>query len=194
MSCDTIKSVFTGESVSELFQGDNQHFSLKPGVTTIAERFKESGYRTGAVISGAPLRRTYGLDRGFDHYDDQGLGIQGDNAITPSSRPAEVTTARALEWLGKQPRDARLFLWVHYYDPHEPYLPPSPYFDRYPGRPYAGEVAYVDAQREYAYGPATGLPASKVGSFTQPLYDEAKTKGWTVISIRNDWKRVFAFE
>jgi tetratricopeptide (TPR) repeat protein len=115
-------------------------------VTTIAERFKESGYRTGAVISGAPLRRTYGLDRGFDHYDDQGLGIQGDNAITPSSRPAEVTTARALEWLGKQPRDARLFLWVHYYDPHEPYLPPSPFLDRYAGRPYAGEVAYVDAQ------------------------------------------------
>jgi hypothetical protein len=61
-------------------------------VTTLAERFKESGYRTGAVISGAPLRRTYGLDRGFDHYDDQGLGIEGDNAITPSSRPAEVTT------------------------------------------------------------------------------------------------------
>jgi hypothetical protein len=55
-------------------------------------------------------------------------------------------------------------------------------------------VLHDDAQREYAYGPATGLPASKVGSFTQPLYDEAKTKGWTVISIRNDWKRVFAFE
>jgi len=55
-------------------------------------------------------------------------------------------------------------------------------------------VLHDDAQREYAYGPATGLPASHVGTFTQPLYDEAKTKGWTVISIKKDWKRVFAFE
>jgi hypothetical protein len=55
-------------------------------------------------------------------------------------------------------------------------------------------VLHDDAQREYAYGPATGLPATKVGTFTQALYDEAKRKGWTVISIKNDWKRVFSFE
>jgi phosphoglycolate phosphatase-like HAD superfamily hydrolase len=55
-------------------------------------------------------------------------------------------------------------------------------------------VLHDDAQREFAYGPAAGLPASRVGAFTQALYDEAKAKGWTVISIRNDWKRVFAFE
>jgi hypothetical protein len=55
-------------------------------------------------------------------------------------------------------------------------------------------VLHDDAQREYAYGPATGLPASRVGSFTQQLYDEAKAKGWIVISIKNDWKRVFTFE
>jgi phosphoglycolate phosphatase-like HAD superfamily hydrolase len=55
-------------------------------------------------------------------------------------------------------------------------------------------VLHDDAQREYAYGPAAGLPASKVGTFTQPLYDQAKAKGWTVISMKNDWKRVFAFE
>jgi hypothetical protein len=55
-------------------------------------------------------------------------------------------------------------------------------------------VLHDDAQREYAYGPAAGLPASKIGTFTQPLYDEAKKRGWTVISIKNDWKRVFGFE
>lgn len=55
-------------------------------------------------------------------------------------------------------------------------------------------VLHDDAQREYAYGPAAGLPASHIGTFTQPVYDEAKKKGWTVISIKNDWKRVFAFE
>ena len=62
------------------------------------------------------------------------------------------------------------------------------------GSPLMMLVLHDDAQREYAYGPAQGLPATKVGTFTQALYDEAKSKGWTVISIKNDWKRVFAFE
>ncbi|MGB8885867.1 MAG: HAD family hydrolase [Candidatus Korobacteraceae bacterium] len=55
-------------------------------------------------------------------------------------------------------------------------------------------VLHDDAQREYAYGPAQGLPETKIGTFTQALYDEAKSKGWTVISMKNDWKRIFAFE
>src|SRR5262249_7480964 len=55
-------------------------------------------------------------------------------------------------------------------------------------------VLHDDAQREFAYGPAQGLPDSKVGTFTQVLYDEAKSKGWTVVSMRNDWNRIFAFD
>ena len=55
-------------------------------------------------------------------------------------------------------------------------------------------VLHDDAQREYAYGPAQGLPDTKVGTFTQALYDEAKRDRWTVISIKSDWKRIFAFE
>jgi phosphoglycolate phosphatase-like HAD superfamily hydrolase len=55
-------------------------------------------------------------------------------------------------------------------------------------------VLHDDAQREYAYGPAQGLPDTKVGTFTQALYDEAKKDGWTVISMKNDWKQIFAFE
>ncbi len=55
-------------------------------------------------------------------------------------------------------------------------------------------VLHDDATREYAYGPAQGLPDSKVGTFTQALYDEARKNGWTVISMKNDWKRIFAFE
>jgi len=51
-----------------------------------------------------------------------------------------------------------------------------------------------DATREYAYGPAQGLPDTMVGTFTQALYDEAKKQGWTVISMKNDWKLLFAFE
>jgi phosphoglycolate phosphatase-like HAD superfamily hydrolase len=55
-------------------------------------------------------------------------------------------------------------------------------------------VLHDDAQREYAYGPAQGLPDTKVGTFTQALYDGAKKEGWTVISMKSDWKRIFAFE
>jgi len=55
-------------------------------------------------------------------------------------------------------------------------------------------VLHDDAAREYAYGPAQGLPDTKVGTFTPALYDEAKSKGWTVISMKNDWRRIFAFE
>ncbi|HXJ34104.1 MAG TPA: HAD family hydrolase [Candidatus Eisenbacteria bacterium] len=55
-------------------------------------------------------------------------------------------------------------------------------------------VLHDDAAREYAYGPARGLPATKVGTFTPALDDEAKKQGWVVISMKNDWKRIFAFE
>jgi phosphoglycolate phosphatase-like HAD superfamily hydrolase len=55
-------------------------------------------------------------------------------------------------------------------------------------------VLHDDAAREYAYGPAQGLPDTKVGTFTPALYDEAKKNGWSVISMKNDWKRIFAFE
>ena len=55
-------------------------------------------------------------------------------------------------------------------------------------------VLHDDAQREYAYGPAEGLPDTRVGTFTQALHNEAKKDGWTVISMKNDWKRIFAFE
>jgi phosphoserine phosphatase len=55
-------------------------------------------------------------------------------------------------------------------------------------------VFHDDGGREYAYGPATGLPDTKFGTFPQSLYDDAKAKGWLVVSMKEDWKRLFAFE
>ncbi|MGE3874370.1 MAG: hypothetical protein AB7F74_15585 [Parvibaculaceae bacterium] len=55
-------------------------------------------------------------------------------------------------------------------------------------------VQHDDDAQEYAYGPARGLPATKIGAFTQALFDEAKKNSWTVISMKNDWKRIFALE
>ena len=55
-------------------------------------------------------------------------------------------------------------------------------------------VLHDDGKREYAYGPAQGLPETKVGRFPPELYDEATKDGWIVVSMKNDWKRIFAFE
>ena len=55
-------------------------------------------------------------------------------------------------------------------------------------------LLHDDAKREYAYGPAKGLPDAKVGNFPQSLYDEATKQGWIVISMKDDWKKIFAFE
>ncbi|MGC2717367.1 MAG: haloacid dehalogenase-like hydrolase, partial [Pseudolabrys sp.] len=55
-------------------------------------------------------------------------------------------------------------------------------------------VLHDDGVREYSYGPAEDLPDTKVGTFTQDLYDEANKDGWVVISMKNDWKRIFAFD
>lgn len=63
-----------------------------------------------------------------------------------------------------------------------------------PGARLGMIVLHDDAKREYAYGPAQGLPDSKIGTFSQALYDQATKDGWIVVSMKNDWKRIFAFE
>jgi arylsulfatase A-like enzyme len=125
---------------------DNSHFRLKDNIRTMAQLFKDSGFKTIAVISGAPLKRNYGLDRGFDVYDDEGLGtegVEGDDGMFPSSRDARKSAERALESAGKTQK-GNVFIWLHLYDPHYPYTPPGEFLKKYPQDPYAGEVAYVD--------------------------------------------------
>lgn len=55
-------------------------------------------------------------------------------------------------------------------------------------------MVHDDPVREYAYGPAQGLPDTQVGTLSQAMYDMAKRQGWTIISIKNDWRRVFPFD
>ena len=59
------------------------------------------------------------------------------------------------------------------------------------GSRFMGLVYHTDPAREYAYGPAGGLPDSKVGTFSQALMDEAKGKGWIIADMKNDWKTIF---
>ena len=141
-------SILTG--LSPLGHGfrNNSGFVLASSIKTAAEDFKQAGYRTGAVISGFPLDRRFGFDRGFDAYDDH-LPRGNDPRRTPYvERPANATTDAALRWLAsadaRQP--ARWFLWVHYYDPHAPYEPLGDLATRFAGSPYDGEVAFVDRE------------------------------------------------
>lgn len=109
---------------------------LADGVALAPERLRALGYATAAFVSGYPLEKQTGLARGFDRYDDDfGGGVE---------RRAAETVARALDYLAGAP-SGPLFLWVHLYDPHEPYDPPEPYRSRYPDDPYLGEVASMDA-------------------------------------------------
>jgi Tfp pilus assembly protein PilF len=137
---------------------DNFHYRLKQGVETVASACLKKGYKTLAVVSGAPLRRMYGLDKGFQQYDDSGLGKEGDFSFTPSRRPAGEATSRAISMLGKVKGQAPILLWVHYYDLHAPCKAPAPFSSRYPNDAYAAAAAYVDTEigRLLAGLPKTG--------------------------------------
>jgi choline-sulfatase len=127
---------------------NNSGFVFAPSIRTAAEDFKQAGYRTGAVVSGFPLDRRFGFDRGFETYDDH-LPRGNDPRRTPYvERPADATTDAALRWLTatEAAPATQWFLWVHYYDPHAPYEPPRDLADRFAASPYDGEIAFVDRE------------------------------------------------
>jgi choline-sulfatase len=114
---------------------------------TLAGLLRERGYATAAFVSAFVLDRRYGLDRGFEVYDD---AIEPTTAAAAfgsrDSRSARAVTDAALGWLEERDPDRPFLLWVHYYDPHDPYQPPPPFDERFRDRPYDGEIAYVDSQ------------------------------------------------
>jgi len=124
---------------------DNGTFVLSAKVETVAERLAAHGYDTAAVVSAIVLARRHGLNQGFRIYDDDlGAGYAAGTEV--SERQAEATTAAALAAAGKL--KPPFFLWVHYYDPHEEYRPPTRFADSVtgPSRLYDGEIAYMDEQ------------------------------------------------
>ena len=144
-------SILTGRTPLGHGFRNNSGFVLAPAVSTAAEDFRQAGYRTAAFVSGFPLDRRFGFDRGFDTYDDH-LPRGNDLRRTPYvERTADATTGAVLRWLQPsshppgQPRP--WFLWVHYYDPHAPYEPPAADLaERFRATPYDGEVAFVDRE------------------------------------------------
>ena len=137
MTLPSHTSMLTGLYPSEHGIRENSRF-LDDDRTLLAERLQDAGYATAAFVSGYPLKRRFGLARGFEHYDD-------DMGKGNAERAAGPTTQRALEYLEATARGP-VFVWVHYFDPHDPYVPPEPYRSRYPSSPYLGEIAYMDQE------------------------------------------------
>ena len=122
---------------------NNGTHKLGADVLSIAERLKEEGFSTGAVISSFVLDSRFGLDSGFDTYDDDLSGGTGQGNFGFAETIAEDTTRRALEWLERRGTE-RWFLWIHYFDPHSDYSAPEPFGSRFARSPYDGEIAYTD--------------------------------------------------
>ena len=135
-------SILTGTYPFQHGVRDHSGYRLKAGLPTIATMLKAQGFATGAFVGAVPLERRFGLDGGFDEYDDR-FGRTGNNSdFTLAERPAGEVVETALKWIHQQP--GRWFAWVHVFDPHAPYAPPPPFDSEYSGRLYYGEVAYVD--------------------------------------------------
>jgi arylsulfatase A-like enzyme/predicted Zn-dependent protease len=139
-------TLLTGMSPIRHGVRDNGGFFAAPELRTLAEVFKDDGYRTGAVVGAYVLDSKWGLDQGFDSYFDRfdTDRRQGFSVADVQRRAGEVID-EAVRWLGEK-RDGPFFLFLHLYDPHTPYDPPPPFREEYQGKPYLGEIAYADAE------------------------------------------------
>lgn len=116
---------------------DNGVGTLASGVPTLAQAFSSTGYRTSAVVASLILASRYGLSRGFGRYDDS---VGPTRVLTAT----QVTDRALAQVRSKDPRP--FFLWVHYYDTHEPYYAPESFRHKWSGSSYDSAAAYVDAE------------------------------------------------
>lgn len=124
---------------------DNGGFVLEDSQTTLAERLKSNGFQTGGFVGAYVLDRRWGVGQGFDTYVDDFDLANTDASLAAAERPGNEVADSALKWL-ENAAQSRFFAWVHFYDAHSPYSPPPPYRDQFAGRPYLGEIAFVDVQ------------------------------------------------
>lgn len=127
---------------------DNGSFRFDGARPTLASTLKAAGYATAAFVGAFPVDARFGLNAGFDLYDDHYGSRPAGGELSVLERPAEQVLAPAHDWIAASPHSPASgpwFAWVHLYDPHEPYAPPEPYRTRYAADPYSGEIAYADA-------------------------------------------------
>jgi arylsulfatase A-like enzyme/tetratricopeptide (TPR) repeat protein len=119
---------------------------LPASIPTLADIFRRSGYETAAFVSSFAVNSIWGLNRGFEVYDDNvGVNTGQSQDLMSLERRGDETVNRLLAWLTSH-ASKRFFVWLHLYDPHSPYRPPEPFLAKYRDRPYDGEIAFDDAQ------------------------------------------------
>jgi arylsulfatase A-like enzyme len=139
--------------------------ALAPEQTTLAEVLTERGFTAAAFVGAIPLLRSHGLDQGFVFYEED----LPDGMI---ERRARKTNRRVQKWLASRP-PGRLFLWVHYFDPHYPYTPPRAYQMRFAGR-LVGRKAQVyptNANPQTRREPEASPPDAEGIATMKNLYD-----------------------
>ena len=137
---------------------DNAGFKLDPKHETVATMLRRSGYVTGAFVGAFPLDSRFGLNQGFDVYDDNyGKGAASLDFVIQERSASAVLDAATRWWQSNQGK--KRFMWVHLYDPHAPYRPPEPFANQYATAPYLGEIAYVDDALGRAIPPLLGKNA-----------------------------------
>ncbi|MHC4962269.1 MAG: sulfatase-like hydrolase/transferase [Planctomycetota bacterium] len=120
---------------------DNVDYVLDEDNVIVAEVLKQKGYQTGAVVSSFVLDAEFGMNQGFDTYDDTFQNPL--QSYLGTERRGDEASQVACQWL-EENRDEDFFLFLHYYDPHQPYQPPEPFLSQYKDNLYAGEIAYTD--------------------------------------------------
>ena len=119
---------------------DNLDYRLGQSNLTLAEILKDNGFATGAIVSSFVLNSQFGIDQGFDYYNDQ---FEEEVEALIEERRGQEASRFACNWLAEN-KDKPFFLFLHYYDPHTKYAPPEPFKSIYAGNLYAGEIAYTD--------------------------------------------------
>ncbi len=119
---------------------DNLEMYLPAETVTLAEILRDSGYATYGIVSSVVISSRFGIDQGFDVFDD--AFVDGAKDVTMAEQNGAETTERAIKWLANN-SDKKKFMFIHYYDPHTSYTPPEPFSKRF-RHAYDGEIAFTD--------------------------------------------------
>lgn len=139
-------SLLTGTQPTFHGVRDNGGFLVPQQLVTLAELFKEQDYQTAAFVAAYVLDSKWGLNQGFDFYFDRfDLSKYKTISLGNVQRRGDEVIDETIHWLD-QNKQNKFFSWIHLYDPHTPYDPPSPFKEKYPNRHYIGEIAYTDYQ------------------------------------------------
>ena len=139
-------SIFTGTYPNVHKVRNTGGFALQPSSITLAKILQQHGWDTSAFVGAAVLKKIFGFNQGFDLYDDQMPKAQKSHEERDyPERSAGVVVDHALAKLEAQ-AGKPFFMWLHVYDPHQPYEPPAPFNQKYRDNLYDGEVAYTDQQ------------------------------------------------